>query len=454
MSTVSTNKLQEVARRIKEMREIDGISTEQMAAKTEVSLEDYLAYESGNKDFPFSFIHKCSLIFGIGITDLLEGQSAHLSSYTVTRKGEGQDTAKENGIEIKSLAPLFRKKIAEPYWVKYDFDEKLQNEPINLATHSGQEFDLVLSGKLKVQVGDNIEYLSEGDSIYYNSSTPHGMVAVDGEDCLFVAVVLPGEDTAETIVRETLAPSSIKKELVAAKFIDTVEDENGGLLSIDFKDEDNFNFAFDIVDAIAKRSPNKLAMLHIDKNKIERRFTFKDMKRASNMAANYFKSLGIKKGDRVMLVLKRHYQFWFAILGLHKLGAIAIPATNLLQQHDLDYRFNAAGVSAVVCTADGDVANQVDLAESSSPTLKTKIMVGGNREGWHNFDDEYKLFSAHYYRTDDAPCGDDTMLMFFTSGTTGYPKIAAHSYKYPLGHYITAKYWHGVHEDGLHFTIS
>ena len=454
MSTVSTNKLQEVARRIKEMREIDGISTEQMAAKTEVSLEDYLAYESGNKDFPFSFIHKCSLIFGIGITDLLEGQSAHLSSYTVTRKGEGQDTAKENGIEIKSLAPLFRKKIAEPYWVKYDFDEKLQNEPINLATHSGQEFDLVLSGKLKVQVGDNIEYLSEGDSIYYNSSTPHGMVAVDGEDCLFVAVVLPGEDTAETIVRETLAPSSIKKELVAAKFIDTVEDENGGLLSIDFKDEDNFNFAFDIVDAIAKRSPNKLAMLHIDKNKIERRFTFKDMKRASNMAANYFKSLGIKKGDRVMLVLKRHYQFWFAILGLHKLGAIAIPATNLLQQHDLDYRFNAAGVSAIVCTADGDVANQVDLAESSSPTLKTKIMVGGNREGWHNFDDEYKLFSAHYYRTDNTPCGDDTMLMFFTSGTTGYPKIAAHSYKYPLGHYITAKYWHGVHEDGLHFTIS
>ena len=454
MSTVSTNKLQEVARRIKEMREIDGISTEQMAAKTEVSLEDYLAYESGNKDFPFSFIHKCSLVFGIGITDLLEGQSAHLSSYTVTRKGEGQDTAKENGIEIKSLAPLFRKKIAEPYWVKYDFDEKLQNEPINLATHSGQEFDFVLSGKLKVQVGDNIEYLSEGDSIYYNSSTPHGMVAVDGEDCLFVAVVLPGEDTAETIVRETLAPSSIKKELVAAKFIDTVEDENGGLLSIDFKDEDNFNFAFDIVDAIAKRSPNKLAMLHIDKNKIERRFTFKDMKRASNMAANYFKSLGIKKGDRVMLVLKRHYQFWFAILGLHKLGAIAIPATNLLQQHDLDYRFNAAGVSAIVCTADGDVANQVDLAESSSPTLKTKIMVGGNREGWHNFDDEYKLFSAHYYRTDDTPCGDDTMLMFFTSGTTGYPKIAAHSYKYPLGHYITAKYWHGVHEDGLHFTIS
>ena len=151
MSTVSTNKLQEVARRIKEMREIDGISTEQMAAKTEVSLEDYLAYESGNKDFPFSFIHKCSLIFGIGITDLLEGQSAHLSSYTVTRKGEGQDTAKENGIEIKSLAPLFRKKIAEPYWVKYDFDEKLQNEPINLATHSGQEFDFILKLKDKLK---------------------------------------------------------------------------------------------------------------------------------------------------------------------------------------------------------------------------------------------------------------------------------------------------------------
>ena len=455
MATVSTDKLKEVAKRIREMREICDITETDMAKKTEVSLEDYRAYENGELDFPFTFIHKCSLAFGIGITDLLEGQSAHLSSYTVTRKGQGQETAKEDGIEIQNLAPLFRKKIAEPYWVRYEYSEELQNKPIHLTKHSGQEFDFVMSGRLKVQIGENVEYLSEGDSIYYNSSTPHGMIAVDGRDCLFVAVVLPGEDVKENVIRDTIVSAhSGNKEYVSSKFVECTEAENGALQKIEFKNEDKFNFAFDIVDEIAKKDPEKLAMLHIDKNKVERRFTFNDMKRASNQCANYFKSLGIKKGDRVMLVLKRHYQFWYAILALHKLGAVAIPATNLLQEHDFDYRFNAAEVSAIVCTADGDVAHQVDLAAPASPTLKTKILVGGEREGWHNFDEEFPLFSAHFYRTEDTACGDDLMLMFFTSGTTGYPKIAAHNYKYALGHYVTAKYWHGVDENGLHFTIS
>ena len=455
MATVSTDKLKEVAKRIREMREICDITEADMAKKTEVSLADYRAYENGELDFPFTFIHKCSLAFGIGITDLLEGQSAHLSSYTVTRKGQGQETAKEDGIEIQNLAPLFRKKIAEPYWVRYEYSEELQNKPIHLTKHSGQEFDFVMSGRLKVQIGENVEYLSEGDSIYYNSSTPHGMIAVDGRDCLFVAVVLPGEDVKENVIRDTIVSAhSGNKEYVSSKFVECTEAENGALQKIEFKNEDKFNFAFDIVDEIAKKAPEKLAMLHIDKHKVERRFTFNDMKRASNQCANYFKSLGIKKGDRVMLVLKRHYQFWYAILALHKLGAVAIPATNLLQEHDFDYRFNAAEVSAIVCTADGDVAHQVDLAAPASPTLKTKILVGGEREGWHNFDEEFPLFSAHFYRTEDTACGDDLMLMFFTSGTTGYPKIAAHNYKYALGHYVTAKYWHGVDENGLHFTIS
>ena len=455
MATVSTDKLKEVAKRIREMREICDITETDMAKKTEVSLEDYRAYENGELDFPFTFIHKCSLAFGIGITDLLEGQSAHLSSYTVTRKGQGQETAKEDGIEIQNLAPLFRKKIAEPYWVRYEYSEELQNKPIHLTKHSGQEFDFVMSGRLKVQIGENVEYLSEGDSIYYNSSTPHGMIAVDGRDCLFVAVVLPGEDVKENVIRDTIVSAhSGNKEYVSSKFVECTEAENGALQKIEFKNEDKFNFAFDIVDEIAKKDPEKLAMLHIDKNKVERRFTFNDMKRASNQCANYFKSLGIKKGDRVMLVLKRHYQFWYAILALHKLGAVAIPATNLLQEHDFDYRFNAAEVSAIVCTADGDVAHQVDLAAPASPTLKTNILVGGEREGWHNFDEEFPLFSAHFYRTEDTACGNDLMLMFFTSGTTGYPKIAAHNYKYALGHYVTAKYWHGVDENGLHFTIS
>ena len=270
-----------------------------------------------------------------------------------------------------------------------------------------------------------------------------------------MAVVLPGEDVKENVIRDTIVSAhSGNKEYVSSKFVECTEAENGALQKIEFKNEDKFNFAFDIVDEIAKKTPEKLAMLHVDKHKVERRFTFNDMKRASNQCANYFKSLGIKKGDRVMLVLKRHYQFWYAILALHKLGAVAIPATNLLQEHDFDYRFNAAEVSAIVCTADGDVAHQVDLAEPASPTLKTKILVGGEREGWHNFDEEFPLFSAHFYRTEDTACGDDLMLMFFTSGTTGYPKIAAHNYKYALGHYVTAKYWHGVDENGLHFTIS
>ena len=456
MATVATEKLLEIAVRIKELREIVGLTEAEMAEKTEVTVEEYRRYESGQLDFPFTFIHKCSLAFGVGITDLLEGHSARLLSYTVTRRGEGQETAKENGIEIKNMAPLFLNKIAEPYYVKYEYRDELQAGPIHTTTHSGQEFDYVISGHLKVQIGENVECLYEGDSIYYNSSTPHGMIAVDGRDCLFLAVVLPGEKEEETVVRDTLIPPAVPgaRPLVSARFIDAREDANGTVTAISFKEEDTFNFAFDIVDAIAKVTPDKLAMLHLDKNKVERRFTFNDMKRASAQCANYFKSLGIGKGDRVMLVLKRHYQFWFAILGLHKLGAVAIPATCQLQQHDFEYRFNAAGVSAVVCTADGDTAHQAELAFATCPTVKHKLLVGGQREGWRDFDAEFPLYSAHFYRTEETPCGHDPMLMFFTSGTTGYPKIATHDYRYPLGHYVTAKYWHGAADGGLHFTIS
>ena len=455
MATVDTSKLMEVALRIREMREIFSYSEEEMAARTEVSVEEYRALEGGKLDFPFSFLHKCALAFDIGITDLLEGQSAHLSSYTVTRRGQGQETAKEDGISIQNLAPMFRKKLAEPYWVRYEYNEELQQKPIHLTKHSGQEFDFVMSGKLKVQIGDHVEYLGEGDSIYYNSSTPHGMIAVDGEDCLFVAVVLNGEEESEQVIRDTLMPAkSTQKHYVNQNFIEVQENEKGYPAKISFKNEDQFNFGFDVVDAIAKKDPEKLAMIHISRDKTERRFTYNDIKRKSNQCANYFKSLGIKKGDRVMLVLKRHYQFWFSIVALHKLGAVVIPATNQLQAHDFEYRFEAGGVSAIVCTSDGDVANQVELAENKVGALKTKILVGGQREGWHDFDEEYSLYSTHFYRTEDTACGNDPMLMFFTSGTTGYPKIATHAFTYPLAHYITAKYWHGVSDDGLHFTIS
>ena len=180
----------------------------------------------------------------------------------------------------------------------------------------------------------------------------------------------------------------------------------------------------------------------------------KRAKRASNQTANYFKSLGIKKGDKVMLILKRHYQFWFIMLALHKIGAIAIPATNQLKEHDITYRINKAGVKMVVCTSDGDVSYEVEKSKEKCETLETMIMVGEAREGWRDFDEEYLLYTGKYERTEDAPCGEDIMLMYFTSGTTGNPKIAMHNYKYPLGHFITAKYWHCVNPDGLHLTIS
>ena len=448
-------RLKEVAARIKEMREIAGYTEAEMASQTDVSLEEYLQYEKGEADFPFTFIHKCAKAFSIDMTDLLEGKSARLSSYAVTRKGEGKITSKKVGIEINNLAPLFRHKLAEPYLAKYEYKPELQDKPIETMTHSGHEFDFVLSGKLKVRIGDNTEILSEGDSIYYKSSTPHGMIAVEGEDCTFIAVVIAGDDTGDGAVEKAFH-SAVKSqhELVVKKFIDTVEDENGVLQNISFKDEDKFNFAFDVVDAVADKYPDKLAMLHISRDKTERRFTYNDIKKESARAANYFRSLGITKGDRVMLVLKRHYQFWICALALHKLGAIIIPATNQLVEHDFDYRFKAAGVKAILCTADGNTSDHVDKAAEAYGELELKIMVNGEKEGWHSFDKEYKLFRSIFEREADTACGDDAMLMFFTSGTTGYPKIAAHSYKYALGHFTTAKYWHSIEPSDLHLTIS
>ncbi len=455
MSNQNTmTELLEIASRIAEMREIMGLSIAEMAEKTEVSEEQYLNYESGKVDIPFSFIHKCSLVFGVEMTELLEGRTAKLSSYTVTRKGKGQQTAKEEGIDIKNLAPKFRNKIAEPYYVRYEYSAAQQNKPIHLAKHSGQEFDLVLSGSLKVQVGEHIEILNEGDSIYYDSSTPHGMIAINGEDCVFCAVVLPGEKTPEKEVGKTIAAAKVSEKLVCEKFVNCKEDENGALQEINFKNTDTFNFGFDIVDEIAKKYPEKLAMLHLDKNKNERRFTFRDIKHYSAQTANYFKSLGIKRGDKVMLVLKRHYQFWFCMVALHKIGAIAIPATNQLKEHDFVYRYNAAGVNAIVCTADGDTADIAEAAAKQCPQVKNLILVGGEKENWHNFDEEFKLFSRKYEREEDNSAGDDVALMFFTSGTTGNPKMAAHKHTYALGHYVTAKYWHCCERDGLHLTIS
>ena len=454
-------KIGEMAGRIRELREIEGLTTYEMAAKTDVTQEEYIACESGSRDLNFAFIYRCALALGVDVTDIIEGHSPTLKSFTVTRSGEGQEIANAHGMTYYNLAYAFQNRIAEPLYVRSAYDESAQNRDIELTTHEGQELDLVLSGSLLVQVGEHRTTLQAGDSIYFDSATPHGMIAVGGADCEFYAIVLnpTGEPIPElmpTPVRDDLRSPVVRdtRERIYRQFIDVTENEKGTPTSITFKNTERFNFAFDLVDALADREPEKLAMLHISKDKTERRFTFRAIKRASNQCANYFKSMGIKKGDRVLLILKRHYQFWFAMIGLHKLGAIAIPATNQLLSHDLEYRFKAAGVETVICTADGDSARQVEIACESCPGVKNRLIVNGTREGWRTFDEEYPLFSTHFQRKEDSPCGDDLMLMYFTSGTSGYPKIAAHSYKYPLGHFHTAKYWQNVDPDGLHLTIS
>ena len=452
--------LKEVAGRIKDLREAKGYTPGELAKLTGVSLEDYMLLEKGETDFSFTFIYKCAKACGVEVVDLLEGRSTTLTSFAITRKGEGLKILKQHGVEYNNLAPKFKEKLAEPFLVKFPYLAEEQNAPMKLNSHKGQEFDVIVKGSLKVQVGNHVDVLYEGDSIFYNSLIPHGMIAVSEGGCEFHAVILNPQDGQVSqeypeapYVVSKVAEKEAVADTVADKFVESCYDENGVFNGITFKNDDKFNFAFDCVDAIADKNPDKLAMLWVANDKSDRRFTFSDMKKYSAKTANYFESLGIKKGDTVMLVLKRHYQFWFCMLALHKIGAIAIPATNQLVEHDFTYRYNATKVKAIVCTADGDVSVEAEKAAAGFPEM-LKILVGGKKDGWNDFNVEMERFSTHYNRTEDTPCGNDPMLMLFTSGTTGYPRIATHSFKYALGHYPTAKHWHNVNPEGLHFTIS
>ena len=219
---------------------------------------------------------------------------------------------------------------------------------------------------------------------------------------------------------------------------------------------DNFNFAFDVVDEIAMKSPEKIAMVWCNDKGEEAIFTFGQMKKQSDKAANFFKSAGIGKGDPVMLILKRRYEFWFCAVALHKIGAITIPATHLLSTKDLVYRNNAADVKMIVCVPETEVIQHVEECAEKSPTLLAKALIGEDREGWLNFNTGMESSSAEFVRPrgDQASENDDIMLLYFTSGTTGMPKMVNHNFVYPLGHILTAKYWQNVKDDGLHFTIA
>ncbi len=217
---------------------------------------------------------------------------------------------------------------------------------------------------------------------------------------------------------------------------------------------ENFNFAYDVVDEWARVAPHKQALLWTNEEGQVRRFSFGDLKEYSDRTASYFQSLGIGKGDMVMLVLKRRYQFWFAVLALHKLGAVIIPATHLLSTKDIVYRCNAAHIKCIVAVGDDDVVKHITRALPQCPTVTNVVTTGPvYPDGWSDFDKGVAT-AEPFVKPSHVNCNDDVSLMYFTSGTTGQPKMVAHNYLYPLGHIITAAYWHNVHENSLHLTLA
>lgn len=239
---------------------------------------------------------------------------------------------------------------------------------------------------------------------------------------------------------------------VNERYVDETRDEKGNVVDYQYKYPENFNFAYDVVDAIAEAEPGRRAMIWCNPCGEEHVFTYGDLKRYSDKTANMLRAKGIGKGDMVMVVLKRHYQFWFTILALHKLGAVIIPATFLLTKHDIVYRVNSASVKAVICTGQGDVAAHFDESAPECPTLQTKLMVNGERDGWEDFMTEMEKAPESFARV--PTLARDPMILYFSSGTTGNPKMALHPYTYALGHLATAKYWHNVDPEGIHFTIA
>lgn len=224
--------------------------------------------------------------------------------------------------------------------------------------------------------------------------------------------------------------------------------------NLHFNIPENFNFAYDVMDVWAEEQPDKVALIWTNDEGEEKIFTFADIKRESDQAAAYFASLGIGHGDMVMIILKRRYEWWLTMLALHKLGAIAIPATHMLTKHDIVYRNNRASVRAIVCVGEDYVLTQVSEAMSESPTVHTLISVGSKvPDGFHDWHKEWQNAPA-FVRPNHVNTNDDTMLMYFTSGTSGEPKMVAHDFLYALGHLTTGVFWHNLSEDSIHLTVA
>ena len=219
---------------------------------------------------------------------------------------------------------------------------------------------------------------------------------------------------------------------------------------------DNFNFAYDVVDRYAREEPNKRALVWCDDSGEERVFTFADISEMSKKTANFLTAHDIKKGDSVMLILRRRYEFWWFIIALHRIGAIAIPATDQLLVKDIEYRNNAAEIKMIVSFDEPKVQGEIEKSLAESPSVKTLVTVGSDRGIWVNFHKAYETCAADFPRPEGnaATTNEDIMLLYFTSGTSGYPKMVQHNFLYPLGHIVTAKYWQNVVDDGLHLTIA
>ncbi|MCD8016250.1 MAG: AMP-binding protein [Oscillospiraceae bacterium] len=236
------------------------------------------------------------------------------------------------------------------------------------------------------------------------------------------------------------------------KFCDERTDENGILTDFSLHYPDNYNFGYDVVDEMARLAPEQRAMVWCDSDQSHLEFSFADISRLSNQTANLLASYGVKKGDRVLVILKRHYEYWYVAPALHKLGAVIIPATHMLTLDDLLYRVQTADVSAAVCTSDGDIAANLVEVKSRCPQLKTVFTVRGSIEGTVDFTSELPSASAELERVPTR--ADEPFLMYFTSGTTGYPKAVMHDHTYSLSHIITARYWQCVQDGGLHLTVA
>ncbi|WP_279149004.1 AMP-binding protein [Segatella bryantii] len=227
-----------------------------------------------------------------------------------------------------------------------------------------------------------------------------------------------------------------------------------------FKINENFNFAYDVMDEWAKEEPNKICLLWTSERGEEVKTTFQNFKEQTDKTAAYFLSLGIQRGDKVMLILKRHYQWWLSMMGLCKIGAIAIPATHMLTTKDIEYRNQRASVKAIICVNDEYVTTQVKNSLAESPTVKTLVAVNSMieadkpvPEGFHNWHKEWEQ-APDFERPANVNENDDTMLMYFTSGTSGEPKMVAHDYLYALGHLTTGVYWHNLQEKSIHLTVA